>query len=82
MSIAVWFSADIVCQSFLCPAIRPKRACGREPRIEQLADQPGDVSHTHADITRARNLLGYEPQEDLEDGLAEFVHWWRERFRT
>lgn len=31
------------------------------------------------DIGRARRLLGYEPEDDLEAALTEFCDWWRER---
>lgn len=37
----------------------------------------GDVRHCFADISRARSLLGYEPQVTLEEGLREFVEWSR-----
>jgi dTDP-L-rhamnose 4-epimerase len=35
----------------------------------------GDIRHCFADITRARELLGYEPQVELEDGMAELAEW-------
>ena len=35
----------------------------------------GDIRHCFADITRARTLLGYEPEVDLEDGLEELATW-------
>lgn len=40
-------------------------------------ERPGEVKHSQADITRARQLLGYEPVASLEDGLAETVEWFR-----
>jgi dTDP-L-rhamnose 4-epimerase len=39
----------------------------------------GDIRHCFADITRAREVLGYEPRVPLEDGLAELVAWLREQ---
>lgn len=39
--------------------------------------QPGDVPATYADITRARELLGWQPQVGLDDGLARFGAWLR-----
>lgn len=48
---------------------------GVEPKIDRLPDQPGDVSVTHADIGRARDLLGWRPTTSLEDGLEAFVEW-------
>jgi nucleoside-diphosphate-sugar epimerase len=39
--------------------------------------RPGDVKHSLADITRARDLLGFEPQVDLREGLARTIDWWK-----
>ena len=39
--------------------------------------QPGDVPATYADITRARDLLGWEPRVGLDEGLARFAEWLR-----
>jgi nucleoside-diphosphate-sugar epimerase len=44
-------------------------------RIEQLPEQPGDVSKTFADISKAKELLGYDPQTKLKDGLKKFYEW-------
>jgi dTDP-L-rhamnose 4-epimerase len=35
----------------------------------------GDIRHCFADITRARELLGYEPKVALDDGLRELADW-------
>ena len=35
----------------------------------------GDIRHCFADISLARELLGYEPQVALEDGMAELAEW-------
>ena len=45
--------------------------------IDRQPPQPGDVPQTFADITRARDLLGYNPQTQIEDGLHRFVDWFR-----
>lgn len=37
----------------------------------------GDVRHSLADLTRARELLGYEPVVSLEDGLRNTIEWYR-----
>lgn len=39
----------------------------------------GDIRHCVADISRARNLLGYEPRVALKDGVAEVLAWVREQ---
>jgi dTDP-L-rhamnose 4-epimerase len=41
----------------------------------------GDIRHCFADIARARELLGYEPQVTLEEGMAELVAWLQEQER-
>ena len=35
----------------------------------------GDIRHCFADISLARDLLGFEPQVELEDGMAEVARW-------
>lgn len=52
-------------------------ACGRKARIEQISVQPGDVRLTCADITKAQQLLGYDPQTPIEEGVRIFVDWYR-----
>lgn len=48
----------------------------REPRV-------GDVRHSLADISMARELLGYESKVDLRDGLQRTLEWWKtSRFAT
>ena len=37
-------------------------AIGREAIIKRLPEQPGDVPQTWADVSKAKRLLGYEPQ--------------------
>ena len=52
-------------------------ALGRKARIEWLPMQAGDVPFTHADISKARRLLGYEPAVAFADGLARYIEWER-----
>ena len=48
---------------------------GKTAIIEQLPEQPGDVPKTFADISKAKNLLGYEPITKLDEGLKKFYEW-------
>ena len=41
------------------------------------APRPGDVRHSHADITVARKLLGYDPRIDMHQGLERTLEWYR-----
>lgn len=45
--------------------------------VERLGSVAGDVRHTVADTTRARDVLGYAPTVGLRDGLAAQVAWQR-----
>ncbi|MCP4593674.1 MAG: NAD-dependent epimerase/dehydratase family protein [bacterium] len=54
-----------------------ENALGKKAVIERLPLQPGDVRQTYADVTRAREDLGYEPSMELATGLARFVEWFR-----
>ena len=53
------------------------RAMGVVPNIERLPLQAGGVQQTYADISRARQLLGYAPQTKIEDGIPRFVEWYQ-----
>jgi len=35
----------------------------------------GDIRHCFADITQARQMLGYEPQISLQTGMAQLAEW-------
>ena len=54
------------------------KAAGREPVIQRLPDQAGDVPKTFADISKARALLGYAPQVPISEGIPRFVDWFRQ----
>ncbi len=45
--------------------------------IDQLPPQSGDMRQTHADISKAEQLLNWQPQIPLHEGLREFVQWWQ-----
>jgi UDP-glucuronate 4-epimerase len=50
---------------------------GKRAQIDRQPPQPGDVPQTFADITKARALLGYNPQTEIEAGIRRFVEWFR-----
>lgn len=50
---------------------------GKKAIIIREPDQPGDVPKTFADITKAKQLLGYNPQTQIKDGLEKFYEWFR-----
>ena len=42
-----------------------------------LPMQPGDVLETHASVDRLKDAVGFRPQTSLDDGLRQFVDWYR-----
>jgi len=50
---------------------------GKKAKIRRLPMQPGDVEKTYADISKAKRILGFCPEIKIEDGIAEFVQWYR-----
>jgi UDP-glucuronate 4-epimerase len=55
-----------------------EQALGQTAEIDRQPLQPGDVPQTFADISKARALLGYDPQTQIEAGIEKFVEWFRE----
>lgn len=56
-----------------------KMIMGRtDVQAEYRAPRAGDVRHSLADITRARELLAYEPKVELEEGLRRTIDWWKQ----
>lgn len=40
-------------------------------------NRKGDIKHSNADISKARRLLGYNPEYDFEKGLKEAIEWYK-----
>jgi UDP-glucuronate 4-epimerase len=56
-----------------------EQALGKKAVIDRRPMQPGDVPLTCADITKARERLGYNPQTRIEQGIPLFVKWFKQR---
>ncbi len=54
---------------------------GKKAKIKFLPFQPGDVHVTYADISKAKRLLGYNPQVPIEQGIRRFVDWYKKEAR-
>lgn len=39
--------------------------------------QLGDVNRTYADISKAKNLIDYEPKTEFEVGVRNFIEWYK-----
>ena len=58
-----------------------ERELGRAAVKEMLPMQPGDVTETFADVTELMRDTGFRPQTTIENGLHEFVAWYRDHYR-
>jgi len=56
-----------------------ERALGKKALIERLPEQQGDMPLTSADISKARQLLGYNPTTKIHEGIPKFVEWYLSR---
>ena len=54
-----------------------EKATGKRARITQLPMQPGDVDVTYANIDKAKKILGYYPKYSFEEGVKNFVDWYK-----
>ena len=50
-----------------------------DPELPIVHTDPreGDAEHTHADISKANELIDYEPSRDIREGVREFIAWYR-----
>lgn len=56
-----------------------EKALEKKAKIDKKPLQPGDVKQTFANITKARELIGYTPQTDFEQGIKRFVSWFQNK---
>jgi len=54
-----------------------EKLAGKKAAINSLPMQPGDVAITYADIKKAKKMLGYEPETSFEQGMRQFVEWYK-----
>ncbi|MFD0696380.1 GDP-mannose 4,6-dehydratase [Paenibacillus sp. GCM10027628] len=43
--------------------------------LNKMPLQPGDVNRTYADVSKSKEILGYDPRTSFEDGVNKFVSW-------
>ena len=54
-----------------------EKVTGKKALLNKLPMQPGDVNRTFADISKAKKMLGYDPDTQFEDGIRKFVEWYK-----
>lgn len=53
-----------------------EKVLNKTAKIHYLPEQAGDVPQTYADISRAAELLDYQPKTSIEEGIPRFVEWY------
>jgi len=59
-----------------------EQAIGKKAQLQFLPMQPGDVLSTYADVDSLADAVGFKPKTKIEDGIANFVAWYREYYRV
>ncbi len=59
-----------------------EQCLGRKAQMEMLPLQAGDVPDTEADMTALAAAVGYNPRVPVEQGVANFVRWYRDYYRV
>lgn len=54
-------------------------ALGKTPQVTYESSRVGEVTRYVAEISKARDLLGYQPRVPLSTGLIKTVEWWRNK---
>jgi len=54
------------------------KALGKDIEPVFGPDRKGDIKHSNADISKAKKLLGYDPEYDFAKGLSEAIEWYKE----
>ncbi|MBS3132527.1 SDR family NAD(P)-dependent oxidoreductase [Candidatus Woesearchaeota archaeon] len=55
-----------------------EKLLGKKADVAVEGEQPGDMKATYADISKASLLIGFKPSVSVEQGMEEFVKWYRE----
>lgn len=57
------------------------KALGKNVEPNFGPDRAGDIKHSNADISKAKKLLGYDPDYDFEKGIALAIDWYKENLK-
>lgn len=57
------------------------KALGKNVEPHFGPDRAGDIKHSNADISKAKKLLGYDPDYDFEKGIALAIDWYKENLK-
>jgi UDP-glucuronate 4-epimerase len=59
-----------------------EKALGKKAEIELLPLQPGDVPDTYANVTDLVEQFHYKPATPVDQGVANFIAWYRDYFKA
>ena len=59
-----------------------EKAVGKEAILDLLPLQPGDVPDTFADSTALEKAVDYKPSVSVNDGVKQFVDWYRDFYKV
>jgi UDP-glucuronate 4-epimerase len=59
-----------------------EKALGRAAIKQMLPMQPGDVTETFADVEDLMRDTGLKPETSIEDGITDFVAWYRDHYKV
>ena len=57
-------------------------ACKKKAKVNFLPMQPGDVPITFADINNIKEDIGFNPNTNIEEGIQQFVDWFKAYYRS
>ena len=55
-----------------------EKAIGKQAKIKNYPAHPADMSARWADVTKARKMLGWQPQIALDEGLRQTINWYQQ----
>jgi UDP-glucose 4-epimerase len=65
--------------SRVCKIVLDKLGCQSLKPLYHKDGRPGDIARHHADISKARRLLGFSPTVDIESGVQRYIQWIQEQ---
>lgn len=68
-------SSDNIEIKTLAKEVRDQLAPGMEVVYDERHD--ADAEHTHADVSKAQDMLGYEPDHTIREGVSQYIDWYR-----
>ena len=57
------------------------KALGKEVAPKFGPDRVGDIKHSNADISKAKKMLGYDPEYDFAQGIQLAIAWYEENLK-